>query len=1175
MRTSRLFAMALLIAAPTLGRAPDALAADTSAGAPPAWRIAKLSKPPVVDGVIHDKEYAECPAITGMITQGPLSIVTRQQDVTWYIGYDDTNIYIAMRSPHPKGTWPIANVKENELSAILWDDHVEIQLATKGRQNACMQGMGFYKIMANARGFHRDEWLYNGTVGSETLWSFGGEMKCSTNDEHWDLEVAAPIKAFGEKKLDGRDWVVQLVRADSCAGNYFAGWVGAPSWLDWHLFGDVVFDPAAPVFRFLQTGEIRKGDMNLEFEVVGKSAEPQQVLILASVTDPKGVELYNKSQSVTVKPGEKQTVSFKQALTLPDGGSSLRILASYDKADGEKVKLYDVKIPVAKLTDEVFKAQVQPWQERRPKAGDFRWSFAYWASYGVAESSIDVDFFGMDKNILNASAFEVAIYPKGADKALTAKRSELKNHQSAMILEPGKLPEGEYVARLKLFGADGTSLVGEREEPFTRKVYPWEGNTLGTQEMVFPPFTAIQVDKEKNIRKPCLREYRLAPDGRPAGIKAEGGEGLEDILTAPIHWEAEAGGQVVAQSEAQSKIVEATDTKVRVESGFKLGPATVTLSSTMDMTGWYDVKMSVKGAPGGKLDRLTLVIPLWAQADTMYIQRFIDGPDNGKGGLPVGQGVVWHSGLLLKTGFMDDVWRSFVPIAYLGNGDKGVWWLGDDNRDWVMSDALPAAQYVRTGKGVELRINVFAGAASLDRERTLRFALLVDPVKKTPNERKIGWGREGYDFGDYLIFGWRRWGRSDDGYWVENEDLDALDKLLRGIDRRPQNPRGGFNDSYMENLFKRCRQDYQKGRKLVLYGSHSNMMYDLPEWESFGGEWAGRKVKLDDKPLAESQQGYNIQGSYKITRTREKEEVFCNWTDSQVQCFIWYHQKLLAKTPASGTWWDNGSTFLIKDYDPIRKEFYHHWNVLMRHDLCKRLNTIGWQLGREPWWLNNMGADWAFNQVAWHVENGFDQHSSNQDDFDVLSLDEFRALFRTRRGIVHLLASWCTAEKVSTAEEIRRRNRLKAGLCLLHDIGITAEVYRRGLSEDNKVMSDLMDKYVGFFSEEQECRFTGYWRAGKYVKIKSSRVHASVYKGKNRAVLVVVNENREPVSAEFSFTRELLGRDPAKVFDAETGREFHNGYYYDTQGKAHQAWGQYKPGFFPIEGHGVRLIVLE
>ena len=56
----------------------------------PIWRIAKLAKPPVIDGVIHPEEYAGVPAITGMVTYGEdKSIVAEMQEVVWYVGYDD------------------------------------------------------------------------------------------------------------------------------------------------------------------------------------------------------------------------------------------------------------------------------------------------------------------------------------------------------------------------------------------------------------------------------------------------------------------------------------------------------------------------------------------------------------------------------------------------------------------------------------------------------------------------------------------------------------------------------------------------------------------------------------------------------------------------------------------------------------------------------------------------------------------------------------------------------------------------------------------------------------------------------------------------------------------------------------------------------------------------------
>ena len=137
------------------------------------------------------------------------------------------------------------------------------------------------------------------------------------------------------------------------------------------------------------------------------------------------------------------------------------------------------------------------------------------------------------------------------------------------------------------------------------------------------------------------------------------------------------------------------------------------------------------------------------------------------------------------------------------------------------------------------------------------------------------------------------------------------------------------------------------------------MMVDLPSFDTFSGEWLGGSFTPSDEPAAKSI-GWNMQGSYESTRLRDQREVGINWVQSQVDCFVWYHEKLLRECPVNGTWWDNASSFQIKDYDPLRQAFYWRWNVFMRRDLCRRLNTIGWQLNRRPWWINNLHVDWMF-----------------------------------------------------------------------------------------------------------------------------------------------------------------------------------------------------------------------
>jgi hypothetical protein len=1124
----------------------------------PTWRIAKLAKPPVIDGVIRPEEYAGVPAITGMVTYGEhQSIVAEMQEVIWYVGYDDTHLYISMHSPHPKGTWPKARIKEMDNGEILWDDHTEIQIATQGRQKIAAPGKGFYKIMNNANGFVSDEWFYNGTPGTEKSWSIGGDYKCTVTETYWDMEMSVSLDAFREKKLDGKSWVLQLLRADNPGGVYFAGWVGA-TWMSWGSFGEVVFDPAAPVFRFLRTGEVAKGTLNLGFEARGRGDAETPVTVTVTATDPKGTVLYTEQRR---QPVGAKTVAFdmKKQIAWPDTGTShLRITATMPGADGAPAVLYDTDIPVKSLAPPTaWASRVDPWLKQKPVSGQPAWRFAYWPSYGVAEARIDTDFFGMDAAKLAAKRFEVSIARKGGGDQVARQTAPVANKAGHLLFTPGDLPPGEYVATITLLGEHGKAVfTGTRE--FRRTKYPWEGNTLGTEDIVLPPYKPIEVvdnDPQAPVLKPVLREITAGITGLPAKIRAAGGAGMEDILTAPIAFDVQHDRPARGLLPAGLTVKKKSPTQVHLEAVNPLGSIPSTLKATMAYDGWWDVQLIIPADPTVTVRRLTLVLPLWKAADTIYVQRGNDGFafGNKMGAIPAGTGVVWDSSKLGSDKHLRDTWGTFAPIAYAGTGDKGLWWFAEECRDWTLNPDLPAIQYIRTDKGVELRINIIAAPTTLDRERTIHFALLADPVKKQADERKWQWAWGGKEYA-HSTFGWREWGHSHDGYYMTDDDRAALRDVLTGT-----KPFAVATGGFAEKAVKMAKT----GGNIVLYGSTGNMMLDLPEWDTFSGEWHGSSYIPSDEKLP-SPGHPNMQGSYTCPLVRDTQEQGCNWAPSQVACFLWYHDKLLRECPVNGTWWDNGSNFEIRDYDPARKAFYLKWNVFVRRDLCKRLNTIGTLANRPPWWINNCHVDWSFNQVSWHIENDFYVDGPGNTLLDQMTVDNFRAYARLKRGIIHRLATRYGGNDTCTIEERRRRARNAIGLCLLHDIG--AYQWDDMYTEFTR-LPNLLHEYVGYFNEENgddPCAFTGYWRSAPLVQCTTPDVYVSVYRGKGRAVLVILNGRKEARDVTLKINEQaLLGRKLRDVFDAEDKHSLN-------------VWGSYeRPDHLGIEPHGLRMLVVE
>jgi hypothetical protein len=140
-------------------------------------------------------------------------------------------------------------------------------------------------------------------------------------------------------------------------------------------------------------------------------------------------------------------------------------------------------------------------------------------------------------------------------------------------------------------------------------------------------------------------------------------------------------------------------------------------------------------------------------------------------------------------------------------------------------------------------------------------------------------------------------------------------------------------------------------------------------------------------------------------------------------------------------------------------------------------------------------------------------------------------------------------------------------MCLLHDIGSYCAGSDRFFA---KATLALMDEKVGFFDGAE---FVGYWRSADLVKVGTPGAYVSVYRGKNRALLVALNGRRGDMEVKFELGKGLLnGRPVSRVYDAETGFEFKP--HWDAATKR-AALGEFKPGCFGLPDRGVRYIVVE
>ncbi len=1054
---------------PALALAAYLLASGAPAAEPfehPVMRVRKLAAPPTIDGTIGAEEWARAAAFTGVTAEGSVgghgSLVPRIQQVQWFLGYDDRYLYLAMRSPHPKGTYPVARVKEDDLvmghAAVLFEDHVEVQILTHGRRDlASTQGNGFYKIMANPKGARVDQFFFNGTPGTELAWSMGGPVKCRVTPDTWELEMAVELGRMDLESLDGRDLVIQLVRTDSCTGMYFAGWVGAP-WLAWSRFARVDFSPDTPVVRFLQLGELGAGELDAVVEVVGGAA-PAEVEVELTVENAGGGTIYRKAETAQVGADGTARMTFREdglPISVVEMGNARQRnrfeIRATAEVGGETLLLYRNRSPFMQF-DEAFRTQfLDKWIAGRPQSGEWEYRVAYLPYSDKLEASVDLDFFGVPAAITRATAYRVSVHAAGSDAALAEGRGTIRDLVGpAVLIDLPELEEGDYAARFELLGPDG-GVIDRKTAAFTRKVYPWEHHRLGTSDEVIRPFLPLEVASGNSVPVAGGSHYigRTVRDGiRMWGRVYDVGEngllrqvytappsgnvgGAEALLAAPMRFEVTRAGATAADKGAGRAFGEVAMHRVEVSGSSAAGGVSFETASFVEYDGWQEFTVKVRG--DGPVDALDLVVDLDQRedfpVDTLYVQRLGDGRNgNFFGEIPDAPGVHFESTSLLEVTGKKTDWKSFVPKTYVGNGDRGLWFFAWSAHDWALADGEPAVRVERLENGdVRLRVRLLAGGVELDGERELTFAVQAAPVK--PNhpryrtfseEKRVAHDTRGY----------RYYGRSVDGFVnTSGEDLEALRKfMLYGMRYQGEEQRTGKKNY---NWWK-YGPAIGHGAKPLMYGSGQLMGMGAEEFQTFGGEWLGRSNWTPNRGAASDHGRWNYQGTVQWLDDEQLSVTGVNWTQSMIDFFLWHHKPLLEKAGFHGTWWDNASVGTVREFDPRTGRMEEVWLLYPRRQLVKRLNVLGWELMRAPMWAANMHSDLGWAQVFWMVENDWYADGRDMTTLDQWPLAQFRAMARTK-STMQVALPWLRGFAGSTPEHARAVRRSVDAMLLSHDI---------------------------------------------------------------------------------------------------------------------------------------------
>ena len=346
-------------------------------------------------------------------------------------------------------------------------------------------------------------------------------------------------------------------------------------------------------------------------------------------------------------------------------------------------------------------------------AEQLQFRYSYFPSYNKIRHYLPVTPAEM-------TAWKLLLTRKGENTELARQSGTLPYPPGGATLDVPRLGNGEYTLTLTLTGTgEPTTLT----RTFQRTVLPWEGNNLGKDPIVVPPFTPLRVNTQQRTVDCVLRTYSMSDSGFWQQVQSEG----KTLLSGPMRLEVQSGGKTYVAKGQGVTFSKRAANEVDGSATWSAGPLTGRSDFQYDYDGM--MKVTVQLEPMIEpVDHLALIIPL-REDETWLMHPVTDLlREHYAGKIPVGQGAVWDSMKIPRYKLP----APFVPYIWLGGPERGICWFAENDKDWIIDAQNPALEVIRTVGTVALKVNLIARPGQLTRQRSITFALQATPTKPMP-----------------------------------------------------------------------------------------------------------------------------------------------------------------------------------------------------------------------------------------------------------------------------------------------------------------------------------------------------------------------------------------------------------------------------------------------------------
>lgn len=795
--------------------------------------VAPFAKAPVIDGKMAAGEWDGAVGTTGF--QNIQGGYTDVRMGTSYFGFTNDRLYFAMVSELPPNG-KLAAGQKNRDSEVIWDEGVEIWLDPNRDTRASGEGdLRYYNFMGNSIGTILDVRFDPKKGAPDMGWNANWEVANSIDEKAgvWVMELSVPVSDLGWQpgKVIGKSIGVLIARNYKAGGWLQATWFPHQgAFVGWFEYPRIFLTKDSPSVTISTLGDkVFSGQMALQARVFnpGPARKAQMQLHITSSDMPE------LKEETTLDLPAHGAVDYRYAVPTgrlhEEAQHTLSLLALSE----------DGKTPYLNYAMKWMKAPANKWPGvftgPNPDAAVM---LAYYPSYRFIRVFANPAELGKEAEAITTAQVTLTA-PDG--KELLSKPMTWTKAPATQEFPVPDLADGEYRVTVQFAGwKDPITRV------FTRKHYPWEGNTLGITDKIYPPFLPITVKgREVGV---VLRKYQTGGLGLWDSVQTVNHE----LLAGPIALKIDKG----AVLKGTGKFTDVKPHAVVYEGRAAAPTVQVKTRCTTEYDGCLKVEVDL--LPGKKKEAvkaLWLEIPIKDAEARLWHCATTGLRNNPAGATPAGEGDVWNS-----TQYPDGNWYgNFKCYLWLGGEERGLCWFADNDRGWVLDvqkDKQAPCLVLHREKGVlTLRVNLIQQPFTITEPRQIVFGLMASPAKPMPSFwRKLTQNSRN---GNNPMLGWmgsEYWGANENcaSKYPRNHDFSILDAMRDARLGKPVN-QDAVIKAFDEKNFQLGMAMGEKTRDdiLNLLRVSMNMAANVPKgsyysvyWDEFHStDWTHEEVK--------------------------------------------------------------------------------------------------------------------------------------------------------------------------------------------------------------------------------------------------------------------------------------------------------------------------------------------